>query len=493
MPSKQQKIRDSKKILEEKKKLQEEVLILSQYPKANPDLVLRMNKKGKILDSHNFYKKKLLKELQVTSKNIYSIFPKNYKSEINKTLKNNKQTNDFEYTFKDKILEIQYSPFNDRPGEVFIRIKDSTERKKLENKLIQVDDKKERLNFILKNLGEGFFILDKDGKIIDTNKIALQILNADRAKIINKQFDNIFKIFDEKYKEEKKNLIQNVISNKSIKKTKLILINRDNNQFNISLCGFPINKNGINQGGVLVFHDISLEDEIDKIKTEFVSIASHQLRTPLASIKWTLELLLAENKGLLNNRQKQLISRIKESNENMISLVNNLLKVSRIEYGKITPKKLNLNLSEIINKNIEEIKPSLQRKQQKIKTQGLNEKHEINSDPQLVYQIFQNLLSNASKYSRVKGDIKLKVKKDKQSTLLEITDNGFGIPKNQQHRLFQKFFRADNVILKETEGTGLGLYLVKSFLELLDGEIWFDSKYNKGTTFYVKLPKNEKK
>lgn len=237
----------------------------------------------------------------------------------------------------------------------------------------------------------------------------------------------------------------------------------------------------------------NLPIEIEKIINEFVSITSHQLRTPLSSIKWTIEFLLENEKKNLNRRQKELLKRISESNENMIRLINDLLNVSCIEYGKIIPKIQKIETVALIKKTLNEITPNVKKKKQILKTLGLNKKLIIYSDPNLLKQILQNLLSNATKYTHETGIISIELKDcNEEHFMIIIADNGLGIPNSEKHRLFQKFFRAVNVILKETEGTGLGLYLVKSMIELLEGKVWFQSKMGKGSTFYLKIPKKTK-
>jgi len=238
---------------------------------------------------------------------------------------------------------------------------------------------------------------------------------------------------------------------------------------------------------VVVFRDVSKEREVDRAKTEFVSLASHQLRTPLSSVNWFAEMLLAGDAGKLTKQQNEFIQKIYDGNQRMVDLVNALLNVSRIELGTFSVEPEPTDIVEISKSVIEELTPQVKEKKLKIE-----EKYEkipkFSADPKLVRIVLQNLLSNAVKYTPEKGKVSADISLKNNNILIEIKDSGYGIPKDQQDKIFTKLFRADNVREKETEGTGLGLYIVKSIVDNSGGSISFDSAEDKGTTFHVSLP-----
>jgi signal transduction histidine kinase len=231
------------------------------------------------------------------------------------------------------------------------------------------------------------------------------------------------------------------------------------------------------------------QKEIDKMKTEFVSVASHQMRTPLSAIRWYGEMLLGGDAGKMNVEQKEFVGQMHDSSIRMIKLVNSLLNVSRIESGRIIVDPVLSDLGDIIDGVLDEMYPRVQEKNQKIIFSKCSKLPKISVDPRLVREVYVNLLSNAIKYSSKKSLISIDITMSKSSIISKIEDNGYGIPKKQQKDIFERFFRADNVINKNQDGTGLGLYITKSILEASGGKIWFESEEGKGTTFWFSLPR----
>jgi signal transduction histidine kinase len=172
----------------------------------------------------------------------------------------------------------------------------------------------------------------------------------------------------------------------------------------------------------------------------------------------------------------------------MIDLVNALLNISRIESGRIIIEPQPTDLKTMVDEIVVDVKPKLWMKHQKLDITVIPDLPKINVDPKLIRHVYMNLLTNSIKYTANNGQIKINIFKDDQSIISQISDNGYGIPKSEQSKLFQKFFRAQNIIPVETDGTGLGLYLTKAIVETSGGKIWFDSEENQGTTFWFSLP-----
>ena len=226
------------------------------------------------------------------------------------------------------------------------------------------------------------------------------------------------------------------------------------------------------------------------MKTEFVSLASHQLRTPLSTVNWYAEMLLAGDVGTLNKKQKKYLEEVYSSNQRMVELVNALLNVSSLELGTFVIDPEPMDICRLAKDVIKEQKPQIDSKKIKFTFYCGKGASRICADPKLNRMIIQNLLSNSIKYTPEGGNIRLVIlRTDNKNIQIKISDTGYGIPKKQHDKIFTKLFRADNVINKDTDGTGLGLYIVKSIVEKTGGKIWFESpEENRGTIFYVALP-----
>ncbi len=239
---------------------------------------------------------------------------------------------------------------------------------------------------------------------------------------------------------------------------------------------------------VAIERDITKEKEIDRAKTEFVSLASHQLRTPLTTITWYAEMLLGGDAGAITEKQKQYIEEIHNGGRRLVSLVNALLSVSRIELGTFSIEPEPSDLVEICRITLKELEPLTIKRRVTLTTSFEKDIPLINADKNLVKIVFQNLIANAIEYTKENGLVHVELKKDGNEFLFSVSDNGIGIPKASQPKIFGKLFRADNAIETKTDGTGLGLYIVKSIMDNSGGTIRFTSKENEGTTFYVTIP-----
>ncbi len=258
----------------------------------------------------------------------------------------------------------------------------------------------------------------------------------------------------------------------------------------VELVASPLVTNDEVEGCIVVFRDVTKAREIDRMKSEFVSVASHQLRTPLTAIRWYNEMLMAGDLGELKEKQKEPVAMMYESVKRMIDLVKALLNVARIESGRMQVKSIPTDLSELVNTLIESYAQKIAEKKLNISVSVFSHPKKISIDPVLIGEVYSNLITNAIKYTPEKGEIEIHVSVEGDDILTKITDNGFGIPMHQQEKMFAKFFRAENIVSKDTDGTGLGLYITKAIVESSGGKIWFESEENKGTTFWFTIPKS---
>lgn len=241
------------------------------------------------------------------------------------------------------------------------------------------------------------------------------------------------------------------------------------------------------RGFVIVLADITREKELEALKTEFVSITSHQIRTPISAVKWILEILLSGEPGELTSKQKEYLTDARDSNERIIALINDLLDVSRIESGKLILSPVEVDLGVLTGHVLREYEGKISERKIVLSTKFPKGVSRVVADPKYLHQVMSNLISNAVKYNRAGGIITISCAMKGREVLWSIQDTGVGIPRSQHGRVFQKFFRGDNVIREETEGTGLGLYVAKSLIELMGGRLEFESTA-RGTTFFFTLP-----
>ncbi len=244
-------------------------------------------------------------------------------------------------------------------------------------------------------------------------------------------------------------------------------------------------------GAFAMITDITKEKLMDQAKTEFIALAAHQLRTPLSALKWYSEALLEHHVGGVNAKQMEYLLQLHTSNERMVTLIDALLCVSRLELGSFKVRPEPVDIVAVVKQHIHEVSSLYKEKNLKISETYNNLPPVAVLDAKLVGMVIQNIITNAMIYTSPGGTIDVTVSVDKtQKGHLQfmVADTGIGIPKEQQSRIFEKLFRADNAMALSQDGTGLGLYIAKNIVTLLGGSIAFTSKLNKGTTFVVSIP-----
>jgi len=227
----------------------------------------------------------------------------------------------------------------------------------------------------------------------------------------------------------------------------------------------------------------------DSAQSDFITLTSHQLRTPLSGMRWLLELMQKAGTGNLNKKQQDYLEKIYSLNERMIALVNDLLEVTRLEQGGAKMFFQPTDLVEIIRGLVKEMEKQVRSKRLKISFTTESEPFPtVKTEPNKIKQSLSNILQNAITYTPDGGHVTIDLKRIDGTILCTVTDSGVGIPKDQAKQVFTKFFRGSNVLKFETVGTGLGLYITKRFIEASGGRIWFKSEEGKGSTFFFTLP-----
>lgn len=358
-------------------------------------------------------------------------------------------------------------------------LEDSEEARK------KIQEEKDKTQAIITNFTDGLFFFDRDHFLILINPKAQEIFAVKDTEVIGrlitdlKTFPKLCPLIDFLGKEIKEIMrAEFSFSRDSIFEVSVIALSQD----------------GVNLGDLVVLHDVSREKMIERLKTEFVSLAAHQLRTPLSAIKWSLKMFLDGDLGKVNGKQKEIISKTYQSNERMIILVNDLLSVARIEEGKYALAFAPVDIVKICQVAIDALKDNLKRKKLKLVLVKPVKKAVLAiADGERIKLVVQNLLDNAFKYTPIGGKVSCVISETAQTIKIEVIDSGIGIKEDEQKRVFSKFFRSPEAVLLEPTGSGLGLYMANNIIEGHGGKIGFTSKVGKGSTFYFVIPKSHEK
>jgi PAS domain S-box-containing protein len=342
------------------------------------------------------------------------------------------------------------------------------------------------------SIGDGAIATDEFGRITRVNPVALRILGYEENDLIGEWFPKKIVAVDDDGNPV--NLIDRPITRAFLTgrtiAEKAIYKLKDGRTIPISLTVSPILLNDTPLGAIEVFRDITLEQEVDRMKSEFISLASHQLRTPLSAIKTYTHMLADGYMGEVNDTQRKSLKTIISATNRMNELISTLLNITRMETGTIAISPKVLEVDKVADEVIKELSLMAADKEVALKLKNVGPATKtVKTDSLILKEVITNLASNAIKYTPEGGSITVSIKARTSDILVSVTDTGWGIPAAAQEQIFSKFFRAQNIVKRETTGTGLGLYLVKGLLDALGGKIWFKSAEGQGTTFYFTLPK----
>ncbi len=374
--------------------------------------------------------------------------------------------------------------------------------KKVEEKTGELNQTKVHIETVIENLTSGLIEYDSDFTVMRINYAAEEILGLERGAVIGKKItpeDTIKSELESLARVSYPGLVPGVrklskeVSGLNAAEVHEILI-RYPFEKELQVITAPIisPQTGEMHGFIKVIRDITREKMISKSKSEFISIAAHQLRTPLSAVKWAMKLVIDGDMGPLNPEQAQFLNRGYETNQKMISLVNDLLNVARIEDGRFGYSFKESNIMEVINMIINSSK--LASRERSVEVVLINNAPDIKPfvfDAEKMALAIQNLLDNALKYTNPGGKVTMEVFVEGDYLKMKVVDTGVGVPKNQLSRLFSKFFRAENVIHMQTSGSGLGLFIVKNIIVRHGGDITVESEEGKGTTFTLIIPMKE--
>jgi len=358
----------------------------------------------------------------------------------------------------------------------------------------KVEEERNRTVMIIRNFTDGILVFDDEKKLSLINAQAELFFEVEAREVMGMSISELARFQYLKPLAELLSPLTELLSgqNKRIFRKELQI--KDNLILEISEVPLLPRARGEKAGNLIISHDITREKAVERMKTEFVSVAAHQLRTPLSAIKWTLKILLDGDLGEITKEQREFIEKTYQSNERMISLINDLLNVTRIEEGRYLYKLTLMNIEDIVRSVAESYKDEIAKRKVKLefKKSGAT-LPKVMVDLEKIKLVIQNLLDNALRYTPAGGKITISLSGQPEKIEFSIKDTGLGIPADQKERIFTKFFRAVNVMKIDTEGSGLGLFIAKNIIDAHGGRIWFESQENKGTTFYFTLPAKKEK
>lgn len=342
------------------------------------------------------------------------------------------------------------------------------------------------------SIGEGAIATDEKGNVSRINKAALEILEISEEDVLGRWFPGAVVAVDEEGNPVQpidRSITRAVVEGASVSE-RTYYRTASGRIVPVFVTVSPILLSGRPVGAIEVFRDISTELEIDRLKSDFISIASHQLRTPATAVKNFIGLLREGYVGELTDEQLFVVEQAYISNETQLDIVNNLLYAARTDSTSVRLKLESHDLVTIIKESLDEQLGYIKERNQ-ILTVKLPKQAKMVLDQHFIRMLVENLISNASKYTPDNGTIGVKLTATTQTVELRVTDSGVGISKNDLTKLFQRFSRIENELSTIRGGSGIGLYLVKRIVTLHNGDVQVISKVGKGSNFIVTLPREQ--
>jgi signal transduction histidine kinase len=360
----------------------------------------------------------------------------------------------------------------------------------------QVESLEKREASFLLNLNEGVVVIDSQRKVVSINESARKLSPQLDVCSVGDDIVNSIELYkaDGTHLPRSSNPVLLALRSKlNIPNARYWFKCADGVLTPVSLSVSYVPSDCDNATAVVLLRDVSYEEMVNRMKSDFIAIASHQLRSPMAALKWYGEMLRKDAAPLLSPKQKEYLSRMNDSTQQMVTLVDDFLDASRFEMDAFSSHIDRIELREMITNLVQTYEPFIQ--SNKILVKIINRsKHKVAfADPVILREVLANLVSNAVKYNRRRGKVTIMISDVDQDFQIEVKDTGIGIPAGQQQQIFSKFFRADNAVEKGYKGTGLGLYTAKMFLEKINGKIRFESALGVGTSFCVRFPRDQRK
>ena len=366
----------------------------------------------------------------------------------------------------------------------------------LENRLSAVESKSD---VVINAIDDGVLAISKDGNIELINPSAQQIIGWDQGDALGLNWKSVLKLVtsDGKDVEDLENPIaQSLSKNQPTHNDKLFLLTSSEKRILVSIVSSPVGTDG--EGIIVVFRDITKEKAEEREQAEFISTASHEMRTPVASIEGYLGLALNPATAHIDEKARDFITKAHESAQHLGRLFQDLLDISKVEDGRMKNNPKIINVNEFLKDIFDGLATKASEKQLNYifmpdiidegKEKSLQPIFYANIDPDHFREVVSNLIENAIKYTP-SGEVVVNITGDDKQISISVKDSGIGIPTEDIPHLFQKFYRVDNSDTREIGGTGLGLYLSRRLAEAMSGNLRVESKYKEGSTFYLEIPR----
>jgi PAS domain S-box-containing protein len=358
-------------------------------------------------------------------------------------------------------------------------------RREREKSLQDIANEKSRVKTIIHCMADGVIVTDRENRIVLTNPVASLILSTEGTDLIGKPLS--FCVKDERLNR----LVEGFFSSGEPQYSAIsqeIMIKKDKEIFLLAHAAPVKNEEGDVLGSVIVFEDVTCLKELDRMKSDFVNMVSHELRTPLVTVSQQLSVILDGIAGEVSEKQRELLTRAKERNKELINMVKNLLDLSKIESGEIVQYKETMNVNVPIGKVIEMMLPQALEKGISLEFKPHEPLPFIDADVNNMEGVFTNLISNAVKYTNQGGKVMVRSRVKGGYVQIDVTDTGIGIAREDLAKIFDRFYRVKTEQTRKVIGSGLGLSIVKGVIEAHLGSIEVESEPGKGTTFSVSLP-----
>jgi PAS domain S-box-containing protein len=371
-------------------------------------------------------------------------------------------------------------------AELYSLIRDQAERLGTMLKAQQVEAAKSQA--ILEGVADGVIVADAQGKIILFNAAAERILELSREQALGRPTNEMLGLYGSQARDWMETVNRWAEQSETYATEEYLVAQLEIGDRIVSVHLAPALMGDEFLGTVSVFRDVTAEVEAERAKTEFVSTVSHELRTPMTSIKGYVDLLLLGAAGMMTESQQHFLSIVKNNTDRLTMLVGDLLDISRIESGRVALAPRAVRVENAVNQVIVAMETRAADKGLILRSDVPPELPEALADPDRVVQILTNLVANACYYTPTGGEVVLSASAQKDGMHISVRDTGIGIAKEDQEKVFDRFFRADDPVVQDAPGTGLGLFIVRSLVEMQGGRVWVDSELGEGSTFTFVLP-----
>lgn len=386
----------------------------------------------------------------------------------------------------------------------------TTTTTKVDNLSSDLKNEREKSEIIINSIEDGVILLDRDKMIRLFNPAATTITGSTQEEAIGTEYHTVLKFINEKGEALSSDThpvekgFQNVTPYRD---NNANILSKNNKTVPVSISVSPLmDKNGVVEGAVAVFRDVTNERSEEKQRAEFISTASHEMRTPVAAIEGYLALALNEKVAKIDIKAREYLEKAHTSTEHLGKLFQDLLTAAKSEDGRITSHPVAVEVGQLLQEIVGEIRFTAEKKNMLVEyligsSAGKNISTEsserqkvikplyfVHADPERLREVVINLFDNAVKYSE-QGKITIGLTGDDKVVQFRISDQGIGIPAEDISHMFQKFYRVDNSSTRTIGGTGLGLFICRKIIELYGGRIWVESQVGKGSTFFINLPR----